>query len=75
MEMIRRMDEMEMSINLKSVRITWVYGLSFLLVWSAYNVIRTGNLGLPFILLASQLVIYYFCRRMITRSLAGRYEE
>lgn len=54
------MDEMEMSINRKAVKSSWIYGLIFLLVWVIYDFIRSGSYnGIAFILLSSQMVIYW----------------
>ncbi|MPM12874.1 hypothetical protein SDC9_59229 [bioreactor metagenome] len=60
MKDFRKMDEMEMSINLKAIRLTWVYGVLFLLIWIGYDWIKAGLFnGMAFILMLSQLVIYW----------------
>ena len=60
MDSFRTMDEMEMSINLQAVRLAWVYGMLFLLVWIGYDWITQGLFnGIAFILMTSQLVIYW----------------
>ena len=63
---MRKMDEMELEINLKSVRITHIFTMFFLIVWVVYNWITYSTLGLPFILLLSQnivlLVSYLFMK-------------
>ncbi len=60
MEGFRKMDEMEMSINLKVIRLAWVYCLLFLLVWIGYDWMKIGLFnGIAFILLTSQLVVYW----------------
>ena len=51
------MDEMELEINLKSVRITHIFTMFFLIVWVVYNWITYSTLGLPFILLLSQNIV------------------
>ena len=57
---MRKMDEMEMSINLQAIRLAWVYGLLFLLVWIGYEWMNKGLFnGIAFILMTSQLVIYW----------------
>lgn len=60
MERLRKMDEMEMSINLRAIKLTWAYSILFLLVWILYDwfKINTYN-GVAFILMTSQLVIYW----------------
>ena len=54
---MRKMDEMELEINLKSVRITHIFTMFFLIVWVVYNWITYSTLGLPFILLLSQNIV------------------
>jgi hypothetical protein len=75
-KLVRKMDEMEMSINLKSVRIAWVYGLIFLLIWVISEYITTQNLPfLPFILMVSQSAIYWACQLIIGGRMAGKDEK
>ena len=76
-------DEMEKSIQVKSMRWAWTYTTLFLLVWSLYelylmnesgnfllwSVNENGNL-LPIILLISQSLIWLFSR-LIYRALAN----
>lgn len=73
---MKKQDEMEMYITLKSVRIAWAYTILFLLVWSVYGVIQTGRLGLPFFLMISQNTVF-FCAQLIFRRrlTAGNHEE
>ncbi len=60
MKGFRKPDEMEMNINLKAVKLAWAYSSVFLLVWIVYDWIKTSNFnGLAFILLMSQLVVYW----------------
>jgi hypothetical protein len=60
MKRIRKPDEMEMSINLKAVRIAWVYSGLFLLVWVSYDWLTKGVLnGMAFILMTSQVSLYW----------------
>lgn len=60
MKSIRKMDEMEMSINLKAIRLTWVYSVLFLLMWIWFDWIKMGSYNvIAFILMTSQLMIYW----------------
>ncbi len=59
MDGFRKMDEMEMSINLKAIKSAWLFGILFLLVWVAYDWIKTDTLNIAFILMTSQLIIYW----------------
>ncbi len=60
MEGFRKMDEMEMSINLNAIRIAWIYSNVFLFVWVIYEWIKMHLFNsIPFILMSSQMVIYW----------------
>jgi hypothetical protein len=54
---MRKMDEMEMSISLKSIKWAWFYSVGFLFIWSIYDFRKTGTSGLPSMLLISQNII------------------
>ncbi|OPX94848.1 MAG: hypothetical protein A4E53_00008 [Pelotomaculum sp. PtaB.Bin104] len=69
------MDEMEMSINLKAIRLAWVYSVLFLLVWIGYDWIKMGAFnGIAFILMTSQEVIYWTVQLFLKWKL-GKDEE
>jgi len=60
----RKADEMEQSIQLQSIRLTWLYSVVFLGVWSIYECtvggINNGRINfIPLILLLSQNVVMY----------------
>lgn len=57
---MRKMDEMEMKINLDSIRIAWVFTVVSLLAWGIYDFVRTGGFALPFYLLILQNIVYFF---------------
>jgi len=54
---MRKMDEMEMSISLKAIKLAWVYTVLVLFGWMIYEFTQTGKLGFAFILLASQNMV------------------
>lgn len=54
---MRKMDEMEMSISLKSVRWAWFYTVMFLFIWVMFDWIQNRNTGLPFFLLITQNLV------------------
>ena len=58
MIVLRKMDEMEMKITLTSVKWAWFYTVVFLSIWTVYDYIVIDLIGLPFILLISQNLIY-----------------
>lgn len=54
---MRKMDEMEMSISLKAIRIAWFYTIIFLFVWTIYDQVQNNVRGLAFFLLITQNII------------------
>jgi len=51
---------MRMSINLRAIKLTWVYAVIFLVVWIWHDWLKTGLFQwLPFILMTSQLIVYW----------------
>ncbi|WP_010241323.1 hypothetical protein [Clostridium arbusti] len=63
---MKKMDEMEMSINLKAIKWSGTFTNIALLVWSIYNFIHTHTLTLPFYILNIEIAIYY-CTTQILR--------
>ncbi len=66
---MKKMDEMEMSISLKSIRSAWFYTVVFLFIWMSYDFYKTRETGLPSFLLISQNIVLlasklYFERKM-----------
>ena len=55
-----------MSVNLKAVRLAWAYSGIFLLVWIGCDWIKSSNFNwLAFILLVSQLALYWAVRTFL----------
>lgn len=55
---MRKMDEMEIAISLKSVKWAWGYSVIFLFIWVIYDYMKVGSFNsLAFILLTSQNII------------------
>ena len=56
---MRKMDEMELAISLKAIRLAWFYTIVFLFVWVSYDFIKKGsfNESPAFILLITQNII------------------
>lgn len=54
---MRKMDEMELSISLKSIKLAYTYAILFLSVWVIYEYIRKKTFGLAFFLLVTQNLI------------------
>lgn len=55
---MKKMDEMEMSISLKSIKNAWFYTVLFLFVWSMYELIKHRKTGLPHFLLITQNLVW-----------------
>jgi len=72
--MMRKMDEMEHLIALRSMRIAYAFTIVFLFIWMTINFINTFELGLPFILLISQNIILA-SSQLIMQKRMGRNEE
>lgn len=73
---MRKMDEMEMAISLKAIRLAWVYSVVFLFVWVIYDFIKKGsfNENPAFILLISQNLIYLGSQLYLKRKM-GKNEK
>ncbi len=69
---MRKMDEMEMSIQLRAVRWSWLYTVVFLVAWVIYDVVRWGEVRLPFILLVSQNLVLFACVSFFRRRMGIR---
>lgn len=73
--MKNRMDEMEMSINLKAIRISWVFTILFLLIWITYEWIKYSSFNwIAFIIMDSQMILYWGSQLILKWKL-GRNEE
>lgn len=63
---MRKMDEMEMSINLKAIKWAWFYTVLFLAIWIIYDSIHGNQNGVPLFLLITQnivwIVVQYFLK-------------
>ena len=55
---MRKMDEMELALSLKAIKIAWFYTVVFLFVWTLFDYIKTGSFTLALFLLISQNLVY-----------------
>ena len=74
------MDEMEMTIQLKSLRWAWLYTMLFLLIWFGYECFRvktpeTSVNFLPLILLSSQNIIVYISKTIYNKKMGDDTNE
>ena len=58
---MKKMDEKEMIISLKSVRLAWFYSVMFLFIWVMYDFIKNGNINEnpAFLLLITQNIVLF----------------
>lgn len=55
---MKKMDEMELALNFKAIKWAWGYSVLFLAIWVFYEYIQKKTLGLAFILLMSQNIVF-----------------
>jgi len=73
--MTHRMDEMQMSINLKAIRTSWIVTLLCLLGWTLYDWFSVKAFNTyAFIILSLQLILYWGIR-LILHWVIGNDEE
>ncbi len=66
-------DEMEMSINFKAMRLSWVFVGVALIIWGIIGYIKNGDMpSIPFIILVAQIIIFFLAKLLIARRLAGK---
>jgi len=69
---LQKADEMEMSINFKSMRLSWFFGNIALLIWLILAFIKNGKF--PFILftiITLQNVIFFGSKLYMTRKMSS----
>lgn len=57
---MRKMDEMELQINLKGIKWSWFFVVLSLFFWGCYNYVKTQEMTLPLILFTLQFLVYFF---------------
>ncbi|MBE6064433.1 hypothetical protein [Clostridium cochlearium] len=72
---MRKMDEMEMYISLKSIKIAWFYTIVFLFIWSVYEYITTSKFGLSFFLFITQNLILTVSQFILKHKMGGKNEK
>lgn len=61
---MRKMDELETSIALSSIKWAWFFTVIALFIWGAYDFIKIGEVTLPLYLLIVQNVVYFFATQI-----------
>ncbi len=73
--MKNRMDEMEMSINLKAIKVSWIFTILSLLIWITYEWIKYDSFNwIAFIIMDSQTILYWGVQLILKWKL-GKNEE
>jgi hypothetical protein len=69
---MRKMDEMEMAISLKAVRLAWFYTVVFLFIWVMYDFIKVGsfNENPAFFLLITQNIVLFSSQLYLKRKMS-----
>ncbi len=71
MKFFRKADEMEMSINLKAMRLAWVFETIALLAWAVISQIKEdGNALIPVTIIAVQNAVFFGSQSYMTRKMA-----
>jgi len=67
MAKLKKMDEMEMQISLKSIKVAWIYTVIFLFIWSAYDYFTKSENGLAFFLLITENLVFLVTQLILKR--------
>ena len=68
---LKKPDEMEMFINFKSMRLSWVFGNIALIIWLALAFIKSGEFPLTlFTIICFQNVIFSGSKLYMTRKVS-----
>lgn len=72
---MRKMDEMEIAINLKAIKWAWIYTVMFLFTWTVLDYVKHGTISTPaFLLLITQTMIYLAISQYLKWNLS-KYEK
>ena len=73
---IKKADEMEMSINFKAMRLSWVFVSVALIIWMFYEFITTGELNtILFSIVMLQNIIYFGSKLYLTKKMSDDTDE
>jgi hypothetical protein len=73
---LKKADEMEMAINFKSMRLSWVFVIVSLFIWLVAEYLINGRFNfIPFIIIVGQNVIFFGSKIYMTRKMAGNNDE
>ncbi len=73
---LKKPDEMEMSINFNSMRLSWVFVNIALIMWLAVDFIKSGELPIiPFMIISFQNIIFFGSKLYMTRKMSSNIDE
>lgn len=70
-KLIKKADEMEMTINFKSIMLSWVFLTTSLVIWNIYLLIRGETGSLITLLLAVNLIILCISKLYYTKKMTS----
>ena len=59
MELLRKMDEMELHLSLNAIRVAWFFTVMALFVWGTWGYVQTGRFTAPIYLCVFQNPLYF----------------
>ena len=59
MELLRKMDEMELHLSLNATRVAWFFMVMALFVWGTWGYVQTGRFTAPIYLFVFQYLLYF----------------
>lgn len=69
---LKKADELEMAINFKSMRLSWIFFSFALLGWVVYEYIKSGEfLIIPLSIDLLQTIIFFASKLIITHRMSG----
>lgn len=72
---MKKADEMENYITIKSLRMAYIFTVIVLIIWVVYDYISIKQLNLPFYLLVTQNVIFFTTQLIYRKKMEGKNEE
>lgn len=57
---MRKMDEMELSINMKGIKWSWFFTTISLFIWGVFDYMKTQSTSLPLLLFTLNFLVYFF---------------
>ena len=64
---MRRMDELEININQRSIKVSYLFSTIFLVVWSLYDTINEDKLSLAGILVCINVLLLLISRFIFSK--------